>query len=75
MLRLTLVHSSCCNMGNGKKSTVNTCHPLALPNGIPSHDTFDRIFRMLNPRAISEVFLDWVRGIRDKIPIHPLLLG
>jgi hypothetical protein len=41
---------------------------LALPNGIPSHDTFTRVFRLLNPRAFSEAFLAWVRGIRDKIP-------
>ena len=26
---------------------------LTLPNGIPSHDTFNRVFRMLDPRAFS----------------------
>jgi len=41
---------------------------LALPNGIPSHDTFNRIFRMLDPRAFGEVFLAWAGGIREKIP-------
>jgi len=41
---------------------------LELPNRIPSHDTFNRVFQMLEPRAFGEVFLDWVRGIRDKIP-------
>jgi len=41
---------------------------LTLPNGIPSHDTFNRIFRLLDPRAFSEAFLAWVGGIREKIP-------
>jgi predicted transposase YbfD/YdcC len=41
---------------------------LELPNGIPSHDTFGRVFQMLDPRAFSEAFLEWVRGIREKIP-------
>ena len=41
---------------------------LALPNGLPSHDTFNRIFRLLDPRAFSEAFLAWVGGIREKIP-------
>ena len=41
---------------------------LELPNRIPSHDTFNRVFQMLEPRAFGEVFLAWVRGIRDKIP-------
>lgn len=41
---------------------------LTLPNGIPSHDTFNRVFRMLEPRAFSEALLAWVGGIREKIP-------
>jgi predicted transposase YbfD/YdcC len=41
---------------------------LELPNRIPSHDTFNRVFQLLEPRAFGEAFLAWVRGIRDKIP-------
>jgi predicted transposase YbfD/YdcC len=41
---------------------------LALPNGIPSHDTFNRIFRMIDIKAFNERFFIWVRGIRRKIP-------
>ena len=41
---------------------------LELPHGIPSHDTFNRVFRMLDPRAFAEAFLDWVKGVRAKIP-------
>src|SRR5215210_8490788 len=36
---------------------------LALPNGIPSHDTFRRVFLRLNPKKFQESFLSWVRGV------------
>ena len=41
---------------------------LELPHGIPSHDTFNRVFRMLDPRAFADAFLDWVKGVRAKMP-------
>ncbi len=36
---------------------------LALPNGIPSHDTFRRVFLRLNPQKFQESFLVWVREV------------
>jgi len=36
---------------------------LALPNGIPSHDTFGRVFRRLDPDELRRCFLDWVRAV------------
>jgi hypothetical protein len=30
---------------------------LALPNGIPSHDTFRRVFMLINPDAFERCFL------------------
>jgi predicted transposase YbfD/YdcC len=36
---------------------------LALPNGIPSHDTFRRVFLRLNPQQFQESFLIWVRAV------------
>jgi predicted transposase YbfD/YdcC len=32
---------------------------LSLPNGIPSHDTFERVFDRLDPKAFQRCFLDW----------------
>lgn len=34
---------------------------LELPAGIASHDTFSRLFRLMNPVALESVLLDWVR--------------
>jgi predicted transposase YbfD/YdcC len=38
---------------------------LALPNGIPSHDTFNRVLSLLNPRALSECVVRWLRALHD----------
>ena len=36
---------------------------LELPNGIPSHDTFARVFSQINPDAFNKSFLSWIKGI------------
>ena len=36
---------------------------LELANGIPSHDTFARVFARLNPDEFQQSFLNWVRSI------------
>jgi len=33
---------------------------LELPNGIPSHDTFNRVFAVVTPKALQEVLLPWL---------------
>lgn len=37
---------------------------LALPHGIPSHDTFGRVFAMLKPQAFEQCFMNWVAALR-----------
>ena len=37
---------------------------LALPNGIPSHDTFNRVFGLLKPQEFSDCFMYWTQGLR-----------
>jgi hypothetical protein len=34
---------------------------LALPNGIPSADTFRRVFERLNPKQFEQCFEQWVK--------------
>jgi predicted transposase YbfD/YdcC len=36
---------------------------LALPNGIPSHDTFRRVLMLVDPDAFERCFLGWVRAV------------
>jgi predicted transposase YbfD/YdcC len=36
---------------------------LDLPGGIPSHDTFGRVFARLDPDAFEACFLAWVRAV------------
>jgi predicted transposase YbfD/YdcC len=41
---------------------------LSLPNGIPSHDTFNRVFQALNPKEFLDAFLNWTQGLRRAVP-------
>ena len=36
---------------------------LALPNGIPSHDTFGRVFARIDPTQFQHCFMRWMREI------------
>ena len=38
---------------------------VKLENGIPSHDTFGRVFAAIKAQAFVECFLSWVESIRD----------
>lgn len=36
---------------------------LALPHGIPAHDTFWRVFRLLDAEQFQECFLRWIQAV------------
>lgn len=36
---------------------------LELPEGIPSHDTFNRVLRLLDPVAFQRCFLQWMQSV------------
>ena len=38
---------------------------LELPNGIPSHDTFNRIFSQIDPDQFMNCFSRWIKTIRN----------
>ena len=43
---------------------------LELPHGIPSQDTFERVFAKLNPRALAGQFKHWVDDIINDLKGH-----
>ena len=47
--------------GRAKEKWLQTF--LHLPNGIPSHDTFCRVFAQLDPEALQTCFVSWVQSI------------
>jgi len=47
--------------GNVKKPWLETF--LELPNGIPTHDTFNRFFSALDPDEFENCFLEWVNSM------------
>ena len=38
---------------------------LELPNGIPSDDTFRRVFCRISPRQFQDCFLEWIRSVYE----------
>lgn len=48
--------------GRAKEKWLRTF--LELPNGIPSHDTFGRVFALLDPAEFRPGFLSWLRAIQ-----------
>jgi predicted transposase YbfD/YdcC len=48
---------------------------LDLPNGIPSHDTFGRVFARLDPTQFEACFRDWVAAVSARLPGHVAIDG
>lgn len=40
---------------------------LELPNGIPSHDTINRVFQMIEPEKFHTAFLEWSQSLFGQI--------
>ncbi|MCJ7701802.1 MAG: ISAs1 family transposase [Anaerolineales bacterium] len=38
---------------------------LLLPNGIPSHDTFGRVFSQIDPEEFQTSFMEWVKAVHQ----------
>lgn len=53
--------------GSAKVNWLKTF--LELPNGIPSHDTFNRVLCLISPIEFEQCFLSWVSYYKDILPI------
>lgn len=50
----------------GKKKEGWLRQFLELPYGIPSHDTFGRVFSLLDPDAFEQCFFAWVQAVNQQ---------
>ena len=53
------------NFGNSKLPWLKTF--LELPNGIPSHDTFGRVFSLIDAQQFQHSFSEWVLSVNEII--------
>jgi predicted transposase YbfD/YdcC len=51
------------DFGKAKHDWLKTF--LALPHGIPSHDTFRRLFERLDPAGFQKGFLGWIEAMHE----------
>jgi predicted transposase YbfD/YdcC len=53
------------DFGHSKEDWLRTI--LKLPNGIPSHDTFRRVFGLIDAEAFQRSFVSWVQAVTQLI--------
>jgi predicted transposase YbfD/YdcC len=58
----------------GKSRHVWLRRFLRLPNGIPSHDTLERVFGLLNPAAFQACFRDWMETLHDALGLSQIAI-
>src|SRR3954452_20992550 len=47
---------------------------LELPNGVPSHDTFERVFARLNPEAFQSCFRQWMQTLAELLGVKHIAI-
>jgi len=47
---------------------------LQLPNGIPSHDTFERVFDRLDPAVFQRCFRDWMQALSETLAFKQIAI-
>ncbi len=51
------------NYGIAKESWLKQF--LKLSNGVPSHDTFNRVYSALGPKHLESSFINWVKAVSN----------
>lgn len=57
--------------GRAKENLLRSV--LGLKNGIPSHDTFSRLFRMLDPKSLEKAFRRFTAGFAEQVRIEGVI--
>lgn len=47
---------------------------LSLPNGTPSHDTFERVFKLIDPQVFQQCLRDWTVGLAETLGIKHIAI-
>lgn len=47
---------------------------LQLPNGLPSHDTFERVFDRIDPAMFQKCFRDWMNVLSEALAIKHIAI-
>ncbi len=47
---------------------------LQLPSGIPSHDTFERVFAKIDPAVFNRCCMAWLRDVSDLVGLGHLAI-
>ena len=58
--------------GRAKQAWLSTF--LSLPNGIPAHDTFRRVFCLLDPAAFHECFQHWIEALSEGLGLKRIAI-
>lgn len=58
--------------GKAKQAWLRTF--LELPNGIPSHDTFGRVFARLDPDEFETAFVSWMQAVSQRTGGHVIAI-
>ena len=58
--------------GQAKEEWLSTF--LELPNGIPSHDTFGRVFSALDPEILETNFQAWIKVIVEELGLEVIAI-
>jgi predicted transposase YbfD/YdcC len=47
---------------------------LQLPNGIPAHDTFERVFDRLDPQEFQACFREWMQALHEALGLSQIAI-
>lgn len=47
---------------------------LNLKHGIPSHDTFRRVFILLDPKKFLKIFIKWIKSVTDGVDLEQICI-
>ena len=47
---------------------------LRLPNGVPAHDTFERVFDRLDPQAFQACFREWMQTLHEALGLSQIAI-